>query len=61
MQFFKKDETKCYNIFGSIDNQGHECREHTCEYAWRYLSNFSRDSNGQIKGGEIEELLKTIK
>ena len=61
LQFFKKDETKCYNIFGSIDNQGHECREHTCEYAWRYLSNFSRDSNGQIKGGEIEELLKTIK
>ena len=26
----------------SIDNQGHECREHTCEHAWQFMSRFSR-------------------
>ncbi len=25
----------------SIDNQGHECREHTCEHAWHFMSQFS--------------------
>lgn len=25
----------------SIDNQGHECREHTCEHAWHFMSRFS--------------------
>ena len=28
--------------FASISGQGHECREHTCEYAWRFLSKFTR-------------------
>ena len=26
----------------SISGQGHECREHTCEHAWRFMSRFSR-------------------
>ena len=28
--------------FASVDNQGHECREHTCEQAWRFMSKFTR-------------------
>lgn len=28
--------------FASISGQGHECREHTCEHAWRFMSRFSR-------------------
>lgn len=28
--------------FASISGQGHECREHTCEHAWRFMSQFSR-------------------
>lgn len=28
--------------FGSVSGQGHECREHTCEQAWRFMSRFSR-------------------
>ncbi|MBO4679546.1 MAG: hypothetical protein J5626_07735, partial [Lachnospiraceae bacterium] len=28
--------------FASISGQGHECREHTCEHAWQFLSKFSR-------------------
>lgn len=26
----------------SISQQGHECREHTCENAWQFMSRFSR-------------------
>lgn len=28
--------------FASVSGQGHECREHTCEHAWRFMSRFSR-------------------
>lgn len=28
--------------FACISGQGHECREHTCEYAWRFMSQFTR-------------------
>lgn len=28
--------------FASISGQGHECREHTCEHAWRFMAQFSK-------------------
>ena len=28
--------------FGAVSGQGHECREHTCEQAWRFMSRFTR-------------------
>ena len=28
--------------FSSVSGQGHDCREHTCEHAWRFLSQFTR-------------------
>ena len=28
--------------FASISGQGHECREHTCEHAWRFMSRFCK-------------------
>lgn len=28
---------------GSISEQGHECRQHTCEQAWLFMSQFSRE------------------
>ena len=28
--------------FACISGQGHECREHTCEHAWRFMSRFTR-------------------
>ena len=33
----------CRTVFGGIDNQGHECREHTCEQAWQFMKQFRRD------------------
>lgn len=29
-------------VFASISGQGHECREHTCEHAWRFMSRFCK-------------------
>jgi len=61
LQMFKNVDSKIYNIFGSISGQGHDCREHTCEHAWRYMRNFSRTKDGVIHGGEVEEILKSLK
>ena len=58
LEFFERPDGKCWNVFASIDNQGHECREHTCEQAWRYMSNFSRSATGKISGGDLSEIKK---
>jgi hypothetical protein len=60
MNYFTRPDGKCWNVFAGIDNQGHECRPHTCEYAWRFLSCFSRDANGVIHGGEMEQIKKAL-
>ncbi len=59
-QFFNRADGKCWNVFAGIDNQGHECRPHTCEYAWRFLSCFKRGADGAIQGGEIGEIKKAL-
>ena len=56
IELFKNGEGKCYNALGSISEQGHECREHTCENAWRFMSNFRRLPDGSIEGGEFEKI-----
>ena len=56
IELFKNGEGKCYNALGSISGQGHECREHTCENAWRFMSNFRRLPDGTIEGGEFENI-----
>ncbi len=58
IELFKNGEGKCYNALGSISDQGHECREHTCENAWRYMSNFRRLPDGSIEGGDFETVKK---
>ena len=30
-------------VLGSISGQGHDCREHTCDHAWQFMSRFSLD------------------
>ena len=32
----------CRTVFAGVDNQGHECREHTCEQAWHFMKQFTR-------------------
>ena len=59
-QFFNRADSKCWNVFASINNQGHECRPHTCEYAWRFLSCFSRSQDGQLSGGAFDDIKNAL-
>ena len=42
LHYFDSEDGICRTVFGSISGQGHECRQHTCEQAWLFLSGFSR-------------------
>lgn len=48
LQKFRSDDGVIRTVFGSVDNQGHECRYHSCEHAWRFLSRFRRLENGEL-------------
>ena len=61
LELFKNKQGKIWNIFGSISGQGHDCREHTCEHAWRFMRCFSRTADGTILGGDPDEILKSLK
>ena len=42
VNYFKNAEGVETTALASISGQGHECREHTCEHAWQFLSQFTR-------------------
>lgn len=42
MQKFRSTDGRILSIFASISGQGHDCREHTCEHAWQFMSQFTR-------------------
>ena len=42
LHYYDSTDGTCRTVFGGVDNQGHECREHTCEQAWRFISRFTR-------------------
>ena len=42
IHYFTSEDGVERTAFASISGQGHECREHTCEHAWRFMSRFSR-------------------
>ena len=48
LERFRSAGGEVYTVFGSVDNQGHECRYHSCEQAWRFLSGFRRMADGRI-------------
>lgn len=43
LHYYDSADGVCRTVFGGVDNQGHECREHTCEQAWQFMKNFSRE------------------
>lgn len=49
IQYFKSFDDICYTAFASVDNQGHECRYHTCEQAWNFMKQFQRIDGKIIK------------
>ena len=56
LQLFTSNKDKCYAIFGSISNQGHEVRHHTCEQAWKFMSQFQRLGDGTLTGGDMDKI-----
>lgn len=52
LNYFKSTDGNFYTVFGSVSGMGHECRYHTCENAWLFMSEFRRNENGIIEGGK---------
>lgn len=48
IECFDSKDGNCYTAFGSVSGQGHECRYHTCEQEWLFLSKFRRMEDGSI-------------
>ena len=42
VHYFDSEDGVCRTAFASIDNQVHECRHHTNETAWKFISQFTR-------------------
>ncbi len=42
LHYFDSEDGVCRTVLGSISGQGHECRQHTCEQAWLFMSQFTR-------------------
>ena len=42
VQLFDSVDGVCRTALASISEQGHECREHTCEMAWQFMKQFSK-------------------
>lgn len=58
INLFESENGHCYTIFGSMSNQGHEVRHHSCENAWKFLSQFRRLPDGSVAGGKMEDIKK---
>ena len=56
LNLFESANGCCYTVFGSVDNQGHEVRHHSCENAWKFLQNFRRLPDGTVTGGKMEDI-----
>ncbi len=56
LNLFESENGCCYTVFGSVDNQGHEVRHHSCEHAWKFLQNFRRLPDGTVAGGKAEDI-----
>ena len=42
IQYYDSEDGVCRTAFASVSGQVHECREHSCENAWKFISRFTR-------------------
>lgn len=42
VNYYDSEDGVCRTAFGSVSGQIHECREHSCEEAWKFISQFTR-------------------
>ena len=40
-RFYESEDGVCRTVFASVSGQQHECRQHSCENAWKFVSQFS--------------------
>lgn len=57
MHLFESKNGCCYSIFGSASKQSHEMRHLNCVNAWKFFSMFKRNSNKQVEGGKMEDVV----
>ena len=42
VNYYNSDDGLCRTAFASVSGQVHECRQHSCENAWKFISKFTR-------------------
>ncbi len=42
VNYYDSEDGVCRTAFASVSEQVHECRRHTCEEAWKFISKFTR-------------------
>ncbi|MCR5807317.1 MAG: hypothetical protein K6G68_09855 [Oscillospiraceae bacterium] len=42
INYYNSDDGVCRTAFASVSGQVHECRQHSCENAWKFISQFTR-------------------
>ena len=43
INYYDSEDGVCRTALASINNQVHECRQHTCENAWKFISQFTKE------------------
>lgn len=43
INYYESEDGICRTAFASVSNQQHECRQHTNENAWKFISQFTRE------------------
>ena len=42
IRYYDSEDGVCRTAFASVSGQIHECRQHSCENAWKFISRFTR-------------------
>ncbi len=42
IHYYDSEDGVCRTAFASVSGQQHECRQHSCENAWKFISQFTR-------------------
>ena len=42
LNYYESEDGVYRTVFGSVSGQIHECRQHTCEEAWKFISQFTK-------------------
>ena len=42
IHYYDSEDGICRTAFASVSGQQHECRQHSCENAWKFISEFRR-------------------